>query len=272
MQIADIGARQLGNHLTDLRHQRGIHLGIQQHPAGVAQQAPCPHCDQSGTHYAHQRIEPVGPPQHAPHQRQNRQHRGGCIRQHVDVGGAQVEILMAVVIVMVMMMVVVVMIIMVTMPMAVMMVVVIILEQPGTCKVHQQADDGDGDSLLVVDRAGIQQPEHRFEQHHASHPHQQESTGEATQHLDLPGAEAESVVAGEVAGGAVGQHRETERQCMGAHVPAIRQQRHGVVEPAAANLRHHHDDGQQYGPTGLLFGQRIALVDDGLMTVGLSEG
>ncbi len=174
---------------------------------------------------------------------------------------------MAVVIVMVMM-IVVVMLMMVVMPMAVVMVAVIILEQPGTGEIHQQPHQRDSDRLLIVDRAGIEQPEHRLEQHHAGYPHQQQGACEATQHLDLPGAEAESVVTSEMAGGAVSQHRETERQCVGAHVPAIRQQRHGVVEPAAANLRHHHDDGQQYGPAGLLFGQRIALVDDGLMAVG----
>ena len=171
---------------------------------------------------------------------------------------------------MVMMMIVVVMLMMVVMPMV--MEAVIILEQPGTGEVHQQPHQRDSDRLLIVDRAGIEQPEHRLEQHQPGHSHQQQGAGEATQHLDLPGAEAESVVAGEVAGGAIGQHRETERQRVGAHVPAISQQRHGVVEPAAANLRHHHDDGQQYGPAGLLFGQRIALVDDGLMAVGLSEG
>ncbi len=267
MQIADLGLWQLGYHLADLCHQRRIHLGIQQHPAGVAQQPPGPHCHQHGAHYAHQGVEPVGPPQHAPHQRQNRQHRGGRIRQHVDVGGAQVEILMAVMIVMVMM-ILVVMIMMVVVVMAVVMMAVIVLKQPGTGQVHQQADDGDGDGLLIVDRAGIQQPEHRLEQHHAGHPHQQEGAGEAPQHLDLPGAEAESVVAGEVAGGAVGQHRQAERQRMGTHVPAVGQQRHGVVEPAATDLRHHHDDGQQHGPAGLLFRQRIPFVDDGLVAVG----
>ena len=59
----------------------------------------------------------------------------------------------------------------------------------------------------------------------------------------------------EVAGSAIGQHREAEGQGMGAHVPAVGQQRHGVVEPAATDLRHHHDDGEQHGPAGLLFGQ-----------------
>ncbi len=267
MQIADISARQLGNHLADLRHQRGIHLGIQQHPTRVAQQTPGPYRDQSGTHYAHQRIQPVGPPQHATYQRQNRQHGSGRIRQHVDIGGAQIEVLMAVVIVMVMM-IVVVMLMMVVMPMSVMMVAVIILEQPGTGEVHQQPHQRDSDRLLIVDRAGIEQPEHRLEQHQPGHSHQQQGAGEATQHLDLPSAKAESVVAGKVAGGAIGQYRETQRQRVGAHVPAVGQQRHGVVEPAAADLRHHHDDSEQHGPASLLFGQRIAFVHNGLVAVG----
>ena len=61
----------------------------------------------------------------------------------MDIGGAQVEILMAVVIVMVMMMAVAVMLMMVVMPMAVVMVAVIILEQPGTGEIHQQPHQRD---------------------------------------------------------------------------------------------------------------------------------
>ncbi len=79
---------------------------------------------------------------------------------------------MAVVIVMVMMMSVVVMFMMVVMPMAVVMVAVIIHEQPSTGEVHQQPHQRDSDRLLIVDRAGIEQPEHRLEQHQPSHSHQ----------------------------------------------------------------------------------------------------
>ncbi|MNV84931.1 hypothetical protein D3C71_1788430 [compost metagenome] len=144
----------------------------------------------------------------------------------------------------------------------------IVLEQPGAGQVHQQAADGDADGLLIVDRAGIQQPGHRLEQHQTRHPHQQQGAAEASQHLYLPGTEAESVIPGEVTGGTIGHDGEAEGQGVGAHVPAIRQQRHGVVEPATADFRHHHDEGEQHGPTGFLFGQRIPFMNDGLLAVG----
>ncbi|MNZ88969.1 hypothetical protein D3C78_1078710 [compost metagenome] len=235
MQIADLGVRQLGYHLADLRHQGGVHLRIQQHATRVPQQPPGPDRHQHGPHYAHQGIQPVGPPQHAPHQGDDGQHRGGRIRQHVKIGGTQVQILMAMVVgvsimvvtlvMIVMMSVAVVMVMVVMMSMTVMMVM-IILEQPGARQVHQQAEQGDADGLLIVDRAGIQQPGHRLEQHQTRHPHQQQGAAEASQHLYLPGTEAESVIPGEVAGGAIGHDGEAEGQGMGAHVPAIRQQRH----------------------------------------------
>ncbi|MNH44807.1 hypothetical protein D3C79_1070800 [compost metagenome] len=36
VQVTDLGAGQLGDHLADLLHHGGIHLRIQQHQPGVA--------------------------------------------------------------------------------------------------------------------------------------------------------------------------------------------------------------------------------------------
>ncbi len=65
-----------------------------------------------------------------------------------------------------------------------------------------------------------------------------------------------------------GQPGDAERQRMRAHVPAIRQQSHGMENPPGRNFHDHHDDGQQHdAQRARLRGRR-----GGVEAVGMDNG
>ena len=93
MQVLHLhGHRRPGQRAGDALGQRVVHLGIQQHEGAVAQQPLGPYAHQHGADDAHQWVQPAGPPPFAAKQGQNGQNGGGRVGQHVDVGGAQVQV------------------------------------------------------------------------------------------------------------------------------------------------------------------------------------
>jgi hypothetical protein len=91
-----------------------IHLPVKQHTAGIADQSQRPAGDENGADDAHQRVEPVPAVEHASEQGDDGQHRGGGIGDDVQIGGAQIEVVITVAMVSVFGMVVVVIIVMLT--------------------------------------------------------------------------------------------------------------------------------------------------------------
>ncbi|SVK50670.1 Uncharacterised protein [Acinetobacter baumannii] len=232
-----------GQGLADVLRHRGVHFGIQQNLSAIAHQAIGPGGHHRRADDAHQRIEPGCAPKLAAEQRDERQHRGGGVGEHVNIGGTQVEVMMSVVVVI-----------------PVMMMVAAAAQQPGAEQVDGQPDRADGDGFVVMNRAGIQQPLPRLKQHQRRHQHQQHCAGVTGQHFDLPGAEAEAAILGQPACGAVSQHRQAQGQRVRTHVPAVGQQRHRVKQPAAGDLDSHHTGGEYHRPSGVSFGQWVTIV------------
>ncbi|MNH35987.1 hypothetical protein D3C79_967350 [compost metagenome] len=112
-----------------------------------------------------------------------------------------------------------------------------------------------------MDRPRCQQALHRLECHQPGHAQQQQGAGVAAENLDLPGAEGKAPVAGITPRGGIGQQRQAQGQGVGAHVPAVGQQRHGIEEPAPGNFRHHHHGGQPHGQARLALGAQVAGVE-----------
>ena len=203
VQVADPGRDvALFDRLADLGHHRRVHLRVEQDPPGIAQQAPGPDRDQRRADQAHYRIQPGRAHEHAAEQGQDRQHRGRRVGHHVQVGRAQVEVVAVGMPVSVVPVVAVVVVVPVAVPM-------LVAQPPGAEQVHRQAHRGDCDRLLVVDRAGLQQPLHGLRHHQRGHAQQQDRAGVAAEDLDLPGAEGEAAVAGVAPRAGIGERRQT---------------------------------------------------------------
>ena len=143
-----------------------------------------------------------------------------------------------------------------------------ILEQPCGNQVDQQTDDRDRNRMIVADRAGRNQSFDRLEYHQPCNHHQEDCARITAQHLDLPGAERKARVARVFPGEYIRKQRKPQRNRMRAHVPAVRQQRHRVVIPAAGNLDHHHHRGQDGNAQRAFLGKRVSLVKP----VGVFQG
>ena len=131
----------------DSRAQRSqafiVGLVIQQHLRGVANQAVRPARDQRRAHQAHRRVQPVGTQILAGQQGGDRQQRGQCIRQHMQVGRAQVVVVAVMPCVALLMVMVVVMVVLALLlvPTPVMMVVVAVRcghQYPGADAIHER--------------------------------------------------------------------------------------------------------------------------------------
>jgi len=193
--------------VADFLHHGRVHLGIQQHPAAVAQQAQGPDGHQHRTDQAHGRVQPGRTPEHAAQQGQDGQHRGGRVRDHVQVGRAQVQVFGRVGMGVAGGVVPVVMTVLVAM-----MVVVAAAQQPSAGQIHRQAQAGQGDGLGVIDGQGRAQPVQGLHRHPARHEQQQDGAGVARQHFQLPGAEGEAAVARQAPRRHIGPHRQAQRQ------------------------------------------------------------
>jgi hypothetical protein len=106
--------------------------------------------------------------------------------------------------------------------------------------IDQKADGGDGDGFLVADELRRCQSLHRANEHQRDDHQEEDGTGESAQHLNLPGAKGESPVVRVFACSGIGEGAQPDGHGMRAHVEAVRQQRHRVVEPAGSNFGHHH--------------------------------
>lgn len=92
VQVGQSGVFQCRQGLADALDHRTVHFGIQQDPAGFFQKPNCPHSHHHRTNNAHHRIKPVSPPPFAAKQGHNGQHRRQGIGEHVDISGAQIQV------------------------------------------------------------------------------------------------------------------------------------------------------------------------------------
>ncbi|MNX69586.1 hypothetical protein D3C86_1008080 [compost metagenome] len=246
---------EAGQHLSYFVHHRVVHLAVQQHRAALPHQADGPAADQRRAHQPHHRIEPAPAQPPAAGQRHDGQHRGGRIGHHVEIGRAQVDVVMVVTGMSVVMV-----------PMLMTMVVPVMMvraaEDERAAQVHQQADGGDGHRLLVVDGLRAEQPFHRSEHHQRGHPQQEDGAGEGRQHLDFPRAEGEAPIRGQPARGGVGEGREANRQRVRTHVPAVGQQGHRVEPEAGGNLHHHRGECDPHDQACAALGSLVAGIED----------
>jgi hypothetical protein len=142
------------------------------------------------------------------------------------------------------------------------MVVLASLEQPGAQQIHNQPQCRDTNGLFIVDGGGGQQAFHGLDGHQRCDQQQQDGAGVSRQNFDLPCAEGKALVAGQAPRCGIRSHGKSQRQGVGAHVPAIGQQGHGVEVIAPGNLQGHHGQGQQHRQLGFLFRQGVACIKD----------
>ena len=247
---------QCGDDLAHFLHHRRIHFGIEQHAAGVAQQPDGPAPYQHGADDSHHRIEPGCTEVLAARQCDDRQHGRGGIRDDVEVRRTQVQVVMvcmAIVAVAVGVMIVPVMLMTRIMPRR---------QQPGRQHVDRKPEDGDGNGLVEADRRRIEEPRHRLDPHVRGHADQEHGAGVAAEHLDLPRAERKARVVGMASRQVVRTRRNTERQRVRTHVPAIGQQRHGTEHGARGDLDDHHHEREPHHLPRAALGNGIAGVED----------
>ena len=160
MQVAECCRdRTGGNHFADFGDHRGVHFSVQQDPARVPQQPVGPHRDQACANNAHDRIEPAGGPKFTGHQCNDGQHRRCGIRDQMQIGRAVVQVL----------------VVLVGMLMRMVFGVVMPVrpfQQPDTGQIDQQANQRNGNRLVVLDWARSDQAFSRLIKHHAGHQHQ----------------------------------------------------------------------------------------------------
>mmetsp|Transcript_21552 Transcript_21552/g.83839 ORF Transcript_21552/g.83839 Transcript_21552/m.83839 type:complete len:271 (+) Transcript_21552:963-1775(+) len=240
----------LGDHLADLVDDRVVHLAVQQHAAGLGNQALGPDRHQHRTHQAHHRVQP-GPAQPpAAGQRRDGGHRRGRIGHDMQIGRLEIQVVVVV---------------MVVVPVRMARVVAVVMrlaEDEGTDEVHHQPQHRHGHRLGVVDGLGPEQALDRAINHQRHHAEQEDGTRKAAQHLDLPGAEGEARVARMPARRAVGPGAQADGHGVAAHVEAIGQQRHRVGEPAHHDLDRHHHQRDPHHPARAALGSGVAGVED----------
>ena len=92
------------------------------------------------------------------------------------------------------------------------LMLVAVLEQPGAGQVDDEADDGDRQRLVVVDRARRDQPLGRLKEHQRGDADQKNGAGVAAEHFDFPGPESEASVVGKTPRSTISQCRQAERE------------------------------------------------------------
>jgi hypothetical protein len=125
---------------------------------------------------------------------------------------------------------------------------VVDVQQRHAGQVHHKPHHSDRQRDLEVDGQGGHEPLHRLDHHGHGHQPERQGAGVPRDGLHLAGAERERAVGCEATGEHVGGPREAQRADVRGHVPAVRQERHGVGGVADHDLHHHHQGRQQHHP------------------------
>ena len=157
-------------------------------------------------------------------------HRRERIRQHMQIGGSQIVVVMLPA-----------MVVIRRFPVAavVMLVRVAAIEHEDRQPVHDQPENGHADRLIEGNLHGAEQTHNALPRHQQRKQRQQHGPREPGQRVHLAGAEAESLVAGMAASVDVGQQRDGQGRGVGGHVQPVGQQRHRPERDARHDLHHH---------------------------------
>ena len=125
-----------------------------------------------------------------------------------------------------------------------------VLEHVGADHVDDEPDHGHGDGFVEADALGGDQPLHGFNGHDQCDYGQHHGAGEAAEFPHLARAEAETRVVGMPAREIIGQGGDPQGHGVRAHVPPVRQKRHGAEGDSGGDFDHHHSQGEHHHPAG----------------------
>ena len=245
---ADAPHMQVGNAvvsglqpLRDGRAEGGVGVHVEEDGTSKAHEAPRPIGNDERTDDPHQRVHP--PPAEVPTGQQADDGEDGhhSVRQYMDVGGAQVEI-MAMTVGAVMVRVIRVFVI---------VVVMVVTQQPRAEEIDAETKDGDRNRLVEGDRHRVEQAYDTFVPNEERDHGQHNSAGEPGHVAEHAGTKGKVVVAGVAAGVGVGQRRDDQRTGVRGHVQAISEERHGAEDHAADYFGSHHDAAEADDRPGL---------------------
>ncbi len=286
MQVGDPRSNLVFDHRLDRAGPLGIGIGIQQHQAAVADEPIRPGANHEGADQTAHGIQELQAEEIATGQRDNRQHGGARIRQHMHIGGAhivvhgrRVRMILAVIMAMLVVMLIVMPIFMsvvmamigsrrrMIMPvgMAMGMSVVIVLQDQGADQIDAKPDRRDQQRVAILHGGGRDQAFDRLHRHHQRGHPQNDGAGKSRQVAEFARAESKAAVCGIAAGQPIGPGRQAKRPDMGGHMHAIGQERHGVIGKAAADLDHHEDGGHQRRQLGLAFRAAMACAQENMI-------
>jgi hypothetical protein len=115
----------------------------------------------------------------------------------------------------------------VTVAMTVIMIMTVMAtaEEPHTCKVHQQTDDGNGDRLAEMDGYGAKEPRHRLVADQQRNHRQRDSACETCQVAQLACAEHEAGIPGVLARVRISECRDQHCARVRRHVQTVGDER-----------------------------------------------
>jgi len=202
----------------------------------------------------------------------------------MDISGAQIDVVAAgalslvvvvVVVVVIICMVMIVIRIMIRKRAAVAMamrVVVLVAQQPGARDIDAQAKRRDRNGLAKMngDRAG--QPHDRFvcdaERDHS----QNDGARKRGEFAKLAGAHRKALVVSVAAGQEISQARNGQRRDMGAHMPAVGNQRDRAEQRAARDLGDHHKGSERDDAPGPALMRGVIRAEKGVIMRPLIDG
>jgi hypothetical protein len=228
-------------------------LAVEQHVARVAEERPRPPGDHRRADDPHHRVHPGPAEAPASYERDDREHRRQRVREHVEVGRAEVVIVVPVPVA-VPVPVIVLVIVLVPVPVSVLVPVPVsmagIAEQERAAQVDREAEDRDRDRLVEPDRDRLGEAHHALPQHDERHHREPDRAREAAEGADLAGAEAVAGILGVPPGVRVREHCDPERRRVGAHVPAVGEQGHRAEDAPGKDLGRHHRERDPDHPPG----------------------
>src|SRR5262249_3666812 len=181
-----------------------------------------------------------------------------------------VAVMMAMFVIMVAM---IVMLMIVTMRMArAVIMIVAVTEQPRAEEVDGEPEAGHRYRLAIDDRNRRDQPQHALIGDLDRDDSEDQRTGEGGEIAELAGAEGEADIAGMAPREHVGGAGNSECCRVGAHVPAVGEQRHRAEDRARRDLGDHHDDGERYHEPGAALVARMLLAEEDVTMGPMIEG
>ena len=234
VEVGDLAVPVLFDAVGDPVADRFGALSVEENPAGGSQQADRPAGHEHGAEDPHRRIHPRQPVILGGKQGGDGQQRRQGVRQHVQVRGLQVVVVVPVIAMVVFMAVV----FMVVVPMA-----AVPPEDEGARSVDEQPGCGHEQGLIEDDLHRVQEPVAALPRHQQGEQGQQQRAGEPSQGVYLAGAEGEPLVVGVAPRVDVGQRGDPEGGGVRSHVQAVGQQRHRSGKDSGDDLDRHHGAG-----------------------------